>query len=65
MKAVIERASEMFQDKSYTREINTLEDLKKIQEEEGHRLIISFGGPCFEWEEPRDISILVYDDYLE
>lgn len=38
-------------------EVNSLEDLKRIQEENGDQLIIDFDR-----EEP---SIMIYDDYIE
>lgn len=38
-------------------EVNSLEDLKRIQEENGDQLIIDFDR-----EEP---CILIYDDYIE
>ena len=38
-------------------EVNSLEDLKRIQEENGDRLIVDFDR-----EEP---CIMIYDDYIE
>lgn len=39
-------------------EVNSLEDLKRIQEENGDQLILDFDG-----EEPP--SIMIYDAYIE
>ena len=58
----IRRASDSYTKEDETVEINSIEDLKKIDDENKNcGLIITF-GTCFDNEKP---SIVIYDDYVE
>lgn len=61
MEFTMTRASEWcFQYTTYKVEINSLEDLKALQDKEGHPLVVNF----HEQKEGRP-TITVYDDYME
>ena len=49
------KASSMFGEPHFIKEVNTIEDLKAIQKSEGHPLVIDF--------ESNEITI--YDDHIE
>lgn len=62
MKCTMTRASEWFfqYTPTYEVEINSLEDLKALQDKEKHPLVVNF----HEQTEGRP-TIIVYDDYME
>lgn len=62
MEFTMTRASEWFfqYTPTYKVEINNLEDLKALQDKEGHPLVVNFR----EQKEGRP-TITVYDDYIE
>jgi hypothetical protein len=60
MKTLIEYASAGWVDKGKIINIETLEDLIKLTKQEGYPLV--FDAP---FNEECDLSIIVYDDYME
>ena len=63
MKVKITKASDFkFEE---MRKISTLQDLKGIEEEFSSELIVRFADIEEQQEEGFDISIIIYDDYVE
>lgn len=63
MKVKITKASDFkFEE---MREISTLQDLKEIEKEFSSELIVRFADVEEQQEEGFDISIIIYDDYVE